>query len=120
MNSNVDSLIEGHIAEFNKSLDKAILGNTECVPQSSPPLTYGHLKALHDYLKPETLTIAGEGHEIYGYNVHTLFCPQGITVLTEKDDPTKPPRRACGKLVIINEENQQAMIYDPSSPPDAL
>lgn len=94
-------------------MERLMLGGTVAAPaQQQPALTFQKLIAIRDYLKPERLTVAGEEIEVYGYNVHREFNPPGITVLTEKQDPNAvTPKR--GKLVIIDENADKALIYDP-------
>lgn len=96
-------------------MDDAIWGaQTIAAAPQGPPLTFEKLKALHDYLKPENLMVAGEQIEIYGYHVHTGHCPDGFSVLTEKQDPSDP-RPKHGKVVIINEKANQAFVYEVDS-----
>lgn len=91
---------------------RLMLGGTCATPTDQPPLTFDKLRALHNFLKPEKLTVGGEELEIYGFNVHSKFHPPGITVLTEKEDPNATIPK-LGKLVVIDENVGKALIYDP-------
>lgn len=105
--------IPSDVELINAMIDEAIMGTTCAEPSQGPPLTYQYLKDLHDYLKPEKVTVGGEELEIYGYNVHRKWCPEGVTVLTEKQNPGEP-LKIKKKLVIIDERKGQALIYDPT------
>lgn len=113
MNKSINTPLDDAIAWIEQEMDRALLGETHTTAAvEAPPLTLDKLMAIHDYLKPERLTVAGEEHEIYGYNVHTKHCPAGFIVLTEKENPNDPlPKR--GKLVIFNESAGTAIMYDP-------
>lgn len=116
MNDLFQEMTRLRLAGMVRDIENMVMGvglYTEATAPQGPSLTYEKLKAVHDYLKPEKLTVAGEEMEIYGFSVHTTHCPEGITVLTEKDNPNDViPKR--GKLVIINENTNQALVYDPA------
>lgn len=115
MNDLFEENVSKRLANMARLMEKAILGDvcsTEFNAPQGPPLTFEKLKAVHDYLKPERLTVAGEVMEVYGFDVHTAHCPDGVTVLTEKDNPNDVIRKP-GRLVIINENTNQAIVYDP-------
>lgn len=112
--SEVSNIIKPMLDAMARQMGDAMFGGcpTNTTEAEVPTLSFDKLRALYDYLKPEALSVAGEDHQIYGFNVHTAYCPDGITVLTEKVNPNEPlPRR--GKLVIINEHTGKAILYEP-------
>lgn len=113
MNELFEEMERNRLADLTRDIESMMMGvYTEASAQQGPPLTYEKLLAVHDYLKPEKLKVAGEELNIYGFNVHTAHCPEGITVLTEKDHPDRAiPKR--GKMVVINENTGQALVYEP-------
>lgn len=88
--------------EIERSIQRAIWGEPVSAPDA-PPLTCEHLKALHDYLKPETLMADGTAHEVFGYTVYQGgYVPEGYAVLIAKQKPgTLDSFDDLGKGVVI-------------------
>ena len=84
---------------------------------SGPPLTAEKLEAIYNYHKPEKLTLNGETHEIYGYDIYRSEHTPGIITLIEKSHPDRAHDPGRQKIIIIYESEGKALLYDPGGEP---